>query len=169
MEPLFVNITVRDEAMMKEYLRKTFLLRPLSIFFYVLAAHYLLKTATVWFYFGYIDPIYLFVGVFIPPWYYFIYRRTLKLTLNRDLEANGGQPVTIEVSVTETSFFGRTKADAPEIAFSSVKKVTQTKNLIIVTTKAKQAFVLKKDGFTKGTAPELLQFLRDKGLKVKGK
>lgn len=169
MEPLFVNVSVRDEAMMKEYLRKTILLRPFVLFVYALAAYLLLDSLFFWIFYEYFSAKSLFFGVFLPLMYYFIYRRSLKLTLERDLEANGGEPVTIEVSVAESSFFVRAKADAPEIAFSSVKKVTQTKNLIIVITKAKQAIILKKDGFTKGTAPELLQFLRDKGLKVKGK
>lgn len=169
MEPLFENVYVRDEAVMKEYLRRMLLLGPSAIFAYVLVGYMLVNLIVLWVWIGYFAFPYLIASAFILLLHLFIYRRTLKLTMDREKEVNGGEPLELHTTVMENSIACRTKIDAPEVAYSSIKKVIQTKNLIIVVTKAKLAFIMSKDGFTRGTPEALLQFFRDKGLKVKGK
>lgn len=169
MEPLFENVYVRDENVMKEYLRRMLLLGPSAFISYGLIAFLLVNLISLWIWIGYFATSYLFGAVFIAAMYFFIYWRTLKLTMDREQEVNGGEPLELHTTVMENSIACRTRVDAPEVAYSSIKKVIQTKNLIIVVTKAKLAFIMTKDGFTRGTAEELLQFFRNKGLKVKGK
>lgn len=167
MEVLFENRYVRNEAMMKEYLRRSHLCNPIAIAVYIVTAIHLVTELLIWVRWGFalspVDLIYLLFPVAL----YVGYRRTLKLILNRDLEVNGGKPVEVLVTVTETGISGQTQVDAPEILYSSMKKVRQTRNLIIIYTKSRLALLVPKYGFTKGTAEELLQFLRAKGLKVR--
>lgn len=169
MEPLFVNVYVRNDAVMKEYLGKMLLRRPIDIIFYIFAGIYLVESIITWFWLEYFQ-LHIWLMIAVVVLLKFVgYRRSLKLTLQRDMELNGGEPVQLCTTVSEGGLVCRTNVDAPEVPFSSVKKVVQTKNLIILISKARLAFVLTRDGFTKGTAQELLQFLRGKGIKVKGK
>lgn len=169
MEPLFENVYVRDEKLLKEYLKRLMLRRPIDYFLYIIAGIYFIECAVMWFWLEYINPFVLILLAAVIALKVVGYHRSVKLALQRDLELNGGEPVKLEVAVTEDAIRAQTRVDAPEIPFSSIKKVIQTKNLIVLISKARLAFVLTKDGFTRGTAAEFLQFLRNKGIKVKGK
>ncbi|MCL2046137.1 MAG: YcxB family protein [Oscillospiraceae bacterium] len=48
------------------------------------------------------------------------------------------------------------------IPISQIKSIKKSKNFILLRTKAKQIVVLAKDGFTKGTLDEFLDFITAK-------
>jgi hypothetical protein len=56
-----------------------------------------------------------------------------------------------------------------KIGFDKVKDVIQTKNLILVRSKARLVYILRKDSFSIGTKEAFQSFLKDKGITVKGK
>ena len=51
-----------------------------------------------------------------------------------------------------------------ELPYDKVKKIAQTKSLIILRSQANFWYILPKNTFTKGTAEEFLAFLKSKGL-----
>ena len=54
-----------------------------------------------------------------------------------------------------------------KLEYCNVNKAIQTKNLIILETKAKLFYVFAKDGFTKGSKEDFVAFLQSKGIKIK--
>lgn len=81
MEPLFVNVYVRNDAVMKEYLGKMLLRRPIDIIFYIFAGIYLVESIITWFWLEYFQlHIWLMIAVVVVL-KFVVYRRSLKLTL----------------------------------------------------------------------------------------
>ena len=74
-------------------------------------------------------------------------------------------PIDQHLIVTENALTGSTSTGSADLSFEHIKKVRQSRNLIILYTKAKQAFVFPKAAFTRGTAAEFLAFLKTKGIK----
>lgn len=88
-----------------------------------------------------------------------------KLAYNRDLERNNGNPIEVELLITEESVNVFTNYEKNiNIEFSNIEKVIKTKNYYILVSKAKLQISLKKDSFTKGTAKQFEQFLKQKKL-----
>ena len=54
-----------------------------------------------------------------------------------------------------------------ELKLSVMKMAFGTKNYIVLITKANHMIILKKDSFTKGSSDELVEFFKQKGVKVK--
>ena len=166
MEPLFEIRYTRDEALFREFFRRTQLLSPIYIFAYLYSAYCLFNYFFYWFITGDWSQIYLIVlpcGLLGFLWY--LYHRSIRITLNRDLETNGGKPMEQHLIVTETVMTGSTSTGSADLSFEHIKKVRQSRNLIILYTKAKQAFIFPKAAFTRGTAAEFLAFLKTKGIK----
>ena len=165
MEPLFENRYIQDEAMIREFFRRTQLLSPVYILGYLCCVYFLLNFIFVWAFFGYCELYYLIFTAALLGYYWLLYHRSIKLTMNRELEMSSGKPLERRLVVTEDCFIHYTPTSSVEIPFDSVKKVRQSKNLILVCTKAKQAFVFPKATFTRGTLEEFLAFLKSKGIK----
>ena len=165
MEPLFENRHIRDEAMFREFFRRTQLLSPVYILSYLCCGYLLFNFVFVWIAFGYFEPYLPLFATGLLGFYWLLYRRNIKLTMNRELEMSNGKPLEQRLVVTENCFIGYAPTSSMEIPFDNVKKVRQSKNLILVCTKAKQAFVFPKATFTKGTPEEFLAFLKSKGIK----
>ena len=165
MEPLFENHYIRDEAMFREFFRRTQLLSPASIIGYLCCGYLLFNFIVAWAVLGYFELYLLLFAAGLLGFYWLLYRRSIKLTMNRELEMSSGKPLEQRLVVTEDCFIGYAPTSSVEIPFDSVKKVLQTRNLILVCTKAKQAFVFPKATFTKGTPEEFLAFLKSKGIK----
>ena len=94
---------------------------------------------------------------------------TVKTTLKRDIELfgkplSGVTKVTCDSIITEAEFAGNT-----ETGLDKIKCAHQTKNLILVRTKARLIFIFRKDGFSIGTKEDFVAFLKNKGIKVRGK
>ena len=58
---------------------------------------------------------------------------------------------------------------ADTVEFNKIKNAIQTKNYILLRSKANLIYIFCKDTFTVGTKEEFVSFLRAKGIKVKGK
>ena len=166
MEPLFINRYVRDETVFRElhfYYRYR---RPLMLVLHLLLAVDLLGSViTTVFAFPLWEPIIivLLAEVFI----YVIHRVQLSTAVKRDRETFGGEPeVTVEVTETgiRSSANGQFSAEVP---FDQFRRATETKHLILLTSKARLLYIFHKDGFQKGTTAELRRFLWERKIYVK--
>jgi len=180
MEPLFENEIVCDRDVYKEYYKKICFRRPFAITVLVFfgtcffASIFLLINQScsiitssqnlksipesIYFY-SVLFPLFLALRI----WQYF---RIVKISLARDMEMNNGKTRELLRIVTPEKIEIACNADESKISYhwSSVKKVIETKNLIILLTEAKMGIIFKKDGFTKGTYEDFIFFLRGIGL-----
>ena len=83
----------------------------------------------------------------------------------QDLEANNGKPIEEDILITNENII----SENIKINFNSIKKAKETKKIFILITKQQNIIVLKKDGFTKGTAREFEEFLSGKRLNCNGR
>lgn len=84
----------------------------------------------------------------------------------RKNELSQGKDEVVTVQITKShAVFSSSIGTKAEIDFSSFKKINETKNYIILISKAKQMYILDKNAFTKGTPDELVAFLKSKGIK----
>lgn len=95
----------------------------------------------------------------------YLFFRNKNLAYNRDLERNNDNPIQVELLITEETVTVCTNCENNiNIEFSNIEKVVRTKNYYILVSKSKFHIPLKKDGFTKGTAKQFEQFLKQKKL-----
>ncbi len=93
-------------------------------------------------------------------------RRFSKLTIDRGMELNNGSPSGARMEVTHDTLRCKSYNGAfTEIPLYNMKKAYETKHLIVIKSKTtKLYYTFKKDAFTKGTYPEFIEFLKQKGL-----
>lgn len=79
-------------------------------------------------------------------------------------EIAGGRPFITIYSFTDEKLTADVKAnDAQlELPYSSIKSAARTKNLIVITTNARQMLSLRRDGFIIGTEDEFMKFIKEK-------
>lgn len=172
MNPLFENETCRNEAAIKEVYKYWFFKRPLMVGIYLILGVYLLSGIL-----GFVfDPesarefIFPFVCiVFVTVLMIVGYFNQVKLLVSRDKErANGGDFIcTVRISdseIEQTAF--DSKVNLP---IEKVKYVLSTKNYFALVTEARHMFILKKDSFAVGDSIGFIAFLKEKGIKIKGK
>ncbi len=108
---------------------------------------------------------YILIGLYAFLVFFSYYNFTV-LQHKRKNELAEGKDEAVTVQITEGSviFFSST-GQKSEIEFSSFKRIEQTKNYIIITSKAKQMYTLDKRNFTKGAPTNLVPFLKSKGVK----
>lgn len=168
MEVLFENTLVRNKATAKEFYGYFSFRQPVMLFFIVL----FLVSFTA-------NLVGLILGstyelttlIVVPLFFVFVfwrYTRQVNLMLKRDREALGGE-VTLVTTVTDTHIQSTVNNGSTNtVNLTDVKKVVQTKNLILVCTKAKLVFILHKDTFKDRNKDEFLAFMKSKGIKVNG-
>ena len=93
-------------------------------------------------------------------------KRFSKLTIDRGMELNNGSPSGARMEVTYDTLRCKSYNGAfTEIPLYNMKKAYETKHLIVIKSKTtKLYYTFKKDAFTKGTYPEFIEFLKQKGL-----
>lgn len=98
----------------------------------------------------------------------YLYDKNVKTQLRRDNELYCGMPIEVQMIVTG-EYVKAVKANGTsnEVSFSNIKRAVQTKNLIFLESEAKLIYVFRKDSFVKGTAEEMISFLKGKGIKVR--
>lgn len=164
MEILFENRYVRDKAFAKEFYRYYYFEKSSLITFYgvILLASILLAV---------FEKIYLwFVLVFVPVLFLFQFYRyfhQINIMLQQDKELAGGE-VTVHMIATE-DFIQNTASsgEIKRIHYDAIQYVKQTKNLILLRSKAESVFIFLKNSFEKGTEDEFVAFLKRKGVKEK--
>lgn len=165
MDIIFENSYARNREVLKETNRYLLFCRPVFIILDILMALLLLMSVFNSLYFWRFDfrlLLYFCVYIFIRIFPYF---NSIRITLKRDAEALGGSPVKIHTEVTDTSIILTASTGSKnEFQLTSIKKVVQTKNLILLRTKANLLLTFRKDSFTVGSSEEFLSFLADKGI-----
>jgi hypothetical protein len=114
------------------------------------------------------------VGVFVMGIFVFVlmivsYHSQVKAMVQRDKEMSGGKPLCCEISVSENEITLSALESRSSVAMSNIKSAFETENYIVVLTKARLMFIFKKDSFTKGNLDDFIAFLKERGIKVKGK
>ena len=163
MEPKFENRYIRTEEMIKEWYKAFFFKRPIFIViscFFVLSFIVVIVSYLIPYWTSQYAGLYVIFG----PVFWIItvlrYKKTLKIYAMRDEEISSGKPIEISLSVFDDRIdvCHETLGNKVPYDLSIVKRVMETKNLISLVTKSNLIIVFKKDGFTKGTAEEFMEF-----------
>ena len=172
MEALFKNKFVRDENTAKEIYGYWYFKKPLMIVVYAVLGVYALSCIL-----GFIIdfnsakeamPVFAMI-VFFTAFIFISYRSQVKAMVQRDKEMSGGDALCCEISVSDDEIILTALESRSPVSMGNLKSAFMTKNYIVVITKARLMFILKKDSFTKGDAESFIAFLKEKGIKVKGK
>ncbi len=177
METLFENKYKRTADIYKEYFRYAHFFSPMRIvIFIIMMCMSLLITATVLVAAASEtldnDLITTFVMFCVLLAFYILlcilpYFSSVRIAQKRERELNGDEPLEISSYVSEEDIIFKTRLDGEaRLSYSSIKSITVTKNLIVLTSKAKQAFIFPKAAFTKGIPEVFVEFIR---IKMKGK
>ncbi|MBO5232046.1 MAG: YcxB family protein [Clostridia bacterium] len=167
METLFENRYIKNREWAKDVFGYINFRRPLIIVFDIYFFLYIVI--------GIIDIIVdknIDVYSFILPivWIFlqvFIYVKNVNVTLKRDLEIHG-KPIEVAVIVTDEKITTvQSTGSEIHLNYADVKKAFQTKKYIYLQTKTNLLCSFKKDGFSFGNKEDFLEFLRNKGIKIK--
>lgn len=169
MESRFENRFVRDEQTAKEVYQYWYFKKPVMIFAYVVLGLYSLA-CTIGLILDFQSakeslPI-LAMIVFMVTFMIVSYFSQVRAMLMRDREMSGGENLCCDISVSDEEIVLSALDNRTPISWSNVKGAFVTKNYIVVLTKARLMFILKKDSFTKGDEAGFLSFLREKGVRI---
>lgn len=100
------------------------------------------------------------ISVLLAAMFFFIVHTTFK----RMTEQAGGQSLTSVYRFAEENFTIETipAQSSATIDYSTVKKVVVTKNLIVLKTRARLGYILRRDSFTVGTEEAFMAFINSK-------
>ena len=167
MEVLFENHHVRNKQAAKEIYFYFYFQRTLFIVCYCLLALSFLANLLALIFEGSSN---IGLLVFVPFFFllqFFLYSKQKNDLIKRDLEVHGKEISAVSfVYDDHIQVISSTGSDI-SLKYENVAKVIQTKNLILLRTKANQLFIFGKDTFTTGNKEDFILFLRSKGLKVK--
>lgn len=167
MENLFENHYERTPAVMKELYRYICFRRPVTLTIYivfgVIAVASIIKSL--------ISGEFQLAGcVGLVVWTlmnFVMYRNSVSNAIMRDKAKFGPEPLKVCTVVTEEGVqctYGEKTVDP--IALTEIKKVWQTKSLIMLYTNTRLVMIFHKDNFTVGTREEFLEYLREQGIKA---
>ncbi len=168
MDVLFENRYTRDKQWAKDFYGYIFFRRPIMMFFNIMCA---ISLAVNIFLVIVSDPLEDLSVLFILIFYFLIlfvrYFKGVNLEMKRSAEMYGG-PVLVELFVKDEKISTKTSTGSEvDMLFQNVKKAINTKNYIYLQTQTKLLLCLKKDSFTVGSCEDFIEFLRNKGFKVK--
>ncbi len=166
MEILFENYYVRDISLLKEIYTYSYFKNPLLL----IMNFFIILFTLINLYFCILKSTFSF-SLFIAPIYFlfvfFRYKSYVKNTIKRDNEVNGGK--NIEVNTIATDEYIQNTASTGsvyKVPYDNIKNCKQTKNLILLYSKANLIYIFRKDTFSKGSANEFIEFLKNKGINV---
>ncbi len=167
MEPLFQNSYVRNRQMAKELYGFFYFKRIIYIVCDVFLGLYFIHNLFLSIYYW----EFLNLGLILPPLAFafqvFMYRVNINVLLKRDLELHGKEP-TLELTVTNESIQHAISGHSQfTLDFSNIKRAFCTKNYIFLHTKANLVCAFKKNGFSIGQEADFIEFLKDKGIRVR--
>lgn len=97
----------------------------------------------------------------------YCYFRQVNAVVKRDEEVHGNE-IAVETIVTEEYIQSTAATGAVnKLGYDKIRYAVQTKNLILLRSKANLIYIFRKDTFTKGTLDDFVTFLKAKGIKVK--
>ena len=165
----FVNsYRVKEEHIKEFYLRS--LLSPVFITGCVISFIVVIGVV-LWTLFVGFDAMWTFVGavwLFYPLFRIYTCFRSISLYKLRLKESYGGELPPQEYCFLDDCVVNG-KDENQRLSYEDIKKVILTKNLILLRTGSKLNHIIPRDSFMKGTEKEFLDFMRSKGIKVKGK
>ncbi len=164
-EPIFKNVFIRDEETLKEFYKHDYLKATRFRIIYIGYAILLLMSVLAYDISLFIS--YLLLGLILALIILFSYSQNLKTTISRDKELANGRDIVSQISVFDDRIELTVLENTQSVSFENVKRADQTKNYICVITKARFAYIFKKDSFTKGNSEGFIEFLRSKGIKVR--
>ena len=96
-------------------------------------------------------------------------KTSIKISLDRDKESNHGNCVSLQNIVTQNSILVKSSLNeaGTDYDISCIVKAYRSKNYIYLLTKAKLVIIFDVNKFSKGTPEELIEFIRNKGIKIK--
>ena len=161
MEVLFENRYVRDKEWAKDLSSYIYFCRPAIIAFDVFFLLSLLLYVILHDLFLLLLPM---TWIFLLSFFYF---KSVSITLKRDIEVHG-KVIENRVSITnEHIIIENSIGSKIYLNYVDIKKAFQTKKYIYLQTKTKLLCSFKKDGFSMGNEEEFVEFLRNKGVKIK--
>ena len=168
MEILFENSYVRNKELAKEIYRFCYFQRKGMVICYILLSLSFVANILIsvfektydWSVFLSLPVIIFFVQLYC-------YFRQVNAMLKRDSEVHGRE-ISVDTIVTDEFIQNTASTGAVnKLEFNKIRSATQTKNLILLRSKANLIYIFRKDTFTKGSKDEFIAFLSAKGIKVK--
>lgn len=167
MEILFENSYVRNKELAKEIYRYFYFQRKflvvcyvfllISFFANILSA--IFESACHW-----------SVVILVPSLFAFqfvCYYAHVKNLVKRDLEVHGKE-ICVQTVVTDAYIRNTASTGAVnDLEYANIRYAIQTKNLILLRSKANLLYIFRKDTFTKGDAQSFLAYLNSRGIQVK--
>ena len=167
MAPLFENSYIRDESILLEFNRRFRLFSPVYILYYLFSAYCLYQFFTVLIFWGVPVLRFLLIPVLLMLFLWYSCRRGAKISLNRDLEINNGQPLRIYLVITQETITCYDPNGSATIPLTCIRRVRQSRNLIYLTSKAGVTWIFPKATFIRSTPDDFRSFLNTKGLRVR--
>lgn len=167
MEILFENNYTRNKELAKEIYSYYYFKRKGLVFLYVIFAFCLVFNVILGTIYdgGNLDIVNFLLFFYV--FQFLCYRYQVNTMCKRDMECHGKE-IYVETVVTD-SFIQNTASTGSvnKLDYCNVRNAVQTKNLILLRSKANLIYIFRKDTFTKGTPDEFISFLKSKGIKVK--
>lgn len=164
MDSLFENSYIRSKEIAKEFYRYVCFKRPFILTFDILMGLsfftniILLIVADTRAY-----SVFALVPIFCL-FQIFQYQISVKTMTKRDNEMSNGMPITIDMVVSNDEMTcTASNGSVTQISFNKIRKVIQTKKLILLRSEAKLIYIFPKDSFIKGSSDEFMSFLKQKG------
>ena len=167
MEILFKNSYIRNKELAKEIYRFYYFQRKWLVVCYVLIILSFLANILIAIF---EETVNWGVLVFIPLYFLFqvyCYFLQVNTMVKRDSEFHGKE-ISVETIVTNEYIQNTASTGAVnKLEYDKIKNVAQTKNLILLRSKANLIYIFRKDTFAKGNKEDFADFLRSKGIKIK--
>jgi len=167
MNILFENTTIRNHEKNKETYRTLFSKNSIYRFFSVFMLLSLIANIIIHIFKGSGN---LLIFILVPVFFLtLLFQENIQIRTQdrRDKEMFGDEPVVLHHVFTDDKLIFTSKGSETQLDYSNIKKVYKSKNLILIHTKANLVYMLAKDGFTVGTANELIRYFKAKRIKVK--
>ena len=161
MEPRFINRYTMTKEMIREFQWKVGRFNVLAI---LCAVAVVTSTLSAIFNTGSGRFSLLIFTVFFTALLALMFFMSANGTWKRIVEQSGGAPREETVAFTEEQAYNDSAATGGRvnIDYASLKKVIVTKNLIVLKTKAKLGYILRRDSFVLGTEKEFMAFISAK-------
>lgn len=169
MEIIFKNSYTRTKALAKEIYRYFYFQRKWRVILFVIIALCCLANLLLVI-FGESDNYSVFIlALLCIGFQYYCYFQQVNSMVKRDAEVHGKE---IDVETIVTDFFIQNTASTGtvnKIEYDKIMRAFQTKNLILLHSKANLIYIFRKDTFEIGTKEEFIAFLGTKGITVRGR
>ena len=166
----FVNEYSRTKDTLKEAYQYWYFRRPLAVSLYVIVVFNILLQIYFLLNEYYVDPMNVFLTIFIAIMFASLYFIQVNVTVKKDNQLCHGGELKARISVTSDRFYPGATDSEHYIDLSSVNYAFETKNYIVLVMKTTRLMLIfHKEGFTTGDIITFRDFLREKGIKIKGK